>query len=273
MKIGKQQFRTSAISTANADAIVVRGKSLVDDLIGRISFTEYFHLLVTGERATAQQTAMLDATLVAIAEHGLVPSVQAARMTLAAAPDAVQGAVAAGILGCGSVILGAAESAGRLFADVVARSGGPASLGSEARQAVESLRGEGRAIPGYGHPLHSTRDPRTHRLLLTASSLGLAGRHVAAALAIEQAIPDVVGRPLPLNVSGTIAATLLDADFPLRILKGIPILARTAGLLAHVAEELDRPIGFVLSHHAQLAIGYDGTVPPGFLAEEAVSRG
>ena len=118
MKIGRQDQRSSAISTSNADTIVVRGRDLAAELIGTIGFTEHFWLLLTGALPSPAQRRVLDATLVAIAEHGLVPSVQASRMTLAAAPEALQGAVAAGILGCGSVVLGSSEAAGRLFAEI-----------------------------------------------------------------------------------------------------------------------------------------------------------
>jgi citrate synthase len=123
VKIGRQDQRSSGISTSNAETIVVRGRDLAA-LVGSITFTEHFWLLLTGALPTPAQLRILDATLVAIAEHGLVPSVQAARMTLAAAPEALQGAVAAGILGCGSVVLGSAEAAGRLFAEIQARTAG-----------------------------------------------------------------------------------------------------------------------------------------------------
>src|SRR5579859_6898105 len=118
MKIGSQQHRSTAISASNADTIVVRGRDLVGQLMGNISFTDHFWLLLTGSLPSQVQRRMLDATLVAIAEHGLVPSVQASRMTLAAAPEALQGAVAAGILGCGSVVLGSAEAAGSLLIEI-----------------------------------------------------------------------------------------------------------------------------------------------------------
>ena len=104
MKIGAQAHRTTSISTSNESVIVVRGRNLTDELIGRINFTDHFWLLLTGDLPSPAQRTVLDATLVAIAEHGLVPSVQASRMTLAASPEALQGAVAAGILGCGSVV-------------------------------------------------------------------------------------------------------------------------------------------------------------------------
>jgi citrate synthase len=262
MKIGRQTNRSSAISSSTEETIVVRGFDLCVDLIGRVSFTDHIWLLIAGALPTPAQRAVLDATLVAIAEHGLVPSVQASRMTLAAAPEALQGAVAAGILGCGSVILGAAEGAGRLLADVVARSAGSSAIDEAARAAVNEHLTARRAVPGYGHPLHKGRDPRADRLLEIAQDVGAAGRHVEAARAIGRLLPELTGKPLRMNVSAAIPAVLLDAGYPLLALKGVPILARTASLIAHLLEEHERPIGFVLSHAGEAAIEYDGKGSP-----------
>ncbi|MFN6997439.1 MAG: citryl-CoA lyase, partial [Aquincola tertiaricarbonis] len=170
MKIGKETLPRTAICTSDEHSITVRGMDLCSELIGKVGFTDYFHLLVTGRRPTPAATAVLDATLVAIAEHGLVPSVQASRMTLAAAPDALQGAVAAGILGCGSVILGASETAGRLFHEIDQRAAGAedAALDEVALAVVTEYRQAGRQIPGYGHPLHKARDPRVDALFRVA---------------------------------------------------------------------------------------------------------
>jgi citrate synthase len=267
MKIGSQTHRSSAISSSNEQTILVRGLDLCRDLIGRISFTDHIWLLITGELPSAGQCAVLDATLVAIAEHGLVPSVQASRLTLAAAPEALQGAVAAGVLGCGSVILGAAETSGRLLAEVVARAAAApqTSLDEIALERVREERAAKRPVAGYGHPLHKASDPRVERLIGVAEQAGCSGRHIAAARAVERALPAVIGKPLAMNVSAAIAAVLLDAGYPLLALKGVPILARTASLIAHLLEEQHRPIGFVLSHAAAAAIDYDGPVPTGFV--------
>jgi len=267
MKIGPQTHRSSAISSSNEATILVRGRDLCGELIGRIAFTDHVWLLVTGEMPNDVQRRMLDATLVAIAEHGLVPSVQASRLTLAAAPEALQGAVAAGILGCGSVILGATHEAGRLLHEVVTRGGGE-SLDAAARAVVAEYRAAQRAIPGYGHPLHKTGDPRVMRLFEVAAEAGSRGPHIEAAHAIERALPAAIGKQLAMNVSVAIPATLLDAGFPLAALKGVPILARTAGLIAHLLEEQLRPIGFVLSHAGAAAIDYDGPKPDGFVARD-----
>jgi citrate synthase len=265
VKIGPQAHHNSAISTSNETNIVVRGRDLSGELIGRIDFTEHFWLLLTGAVPTAAQRRVLDATLVAIAEHGLVPSVQVARMTLAAAPEALQGAVAAGILGCGSVVLGSSEAAGALLASIAARVAAGESLEPAARAVVLAYRAERRAIPGYGHPQHKGFDPRAQRLFEVAAEAGVLGAHVQIARQVEMLLPDVLGKPLALNVSGAIPAVLLDAGYPLAALKGVPILARTAGLIAHLLEEQLRPIGFVMSHAAAAAIHYDGAAPPGFV--------
>jgi citrate synthase len=267
MKIGAQAHRSSAISTSNADTILVRGRDLCAELIGRVSFTDHVWLLVAGELPSPAQRRVLDSALVAIAEHGLVPSVQASRLTLAAAPEALQGAVAAGILGCGSVILGAAESAGHLYAEVVTRAG-TSSADDAASQALRVLAGARRPVPGYGHPLHKGSDPRARRLLEIARECGCGGAHIEAAELIERLIPQVTGKTLALNVSGAIAATLLDSGFPLLALKGVPLLARTASLIAHLLEEQQRPIGFVLSHAGASAIEYDGEAPSGFVSTD-----
>ena len=267
MKIGRQIPSKSAISTSNADVIVVRGKDLCRELIGQVTFTDHVWLLVAGQLPTDAQRHVLDAALVAIAEHGLVPSVVAGRMTLAAAPEALQGAVAAGLLGCGSVILGAAESAARLFADIAQRASG-GSLEEASRLTLTELRAARRAIPGYGHPLHKAIDPRAHELLAVAKQHRIGGSHIAIAHAVENMLPQIVGKPLVMNVSAAIAAVLLDAGFPLLAVKGVPLLARTASLVAHLLEEQERPIGFALAETGASSVEYDGMLPGDFVPSE-----
>jgi citrate synthase len=247
MLIGKAGTATTAISTADAASVTVRGRDLASDLMGRVSFTEYFHLLVTGREPTETQAFFLDLLLVAIAEHGLVPTNQAARMTYAADPGALQAAVAAGILGCGSVVLGTAEACGRFLAD---------ARGRDLRAHVAAIRDAGGKGPGFGHPLHKPVDPRAERILALADERGAAGENVALARAMGPVVAEVWGKPLPMNVSMPIAAVLLDLDFPPTMLKGIPILARTASLLAHLAEESANPIGFRMAAAAEAAIAY-----------------
>lgn len=250
MRIGKQDAPLTAICTSDTHQIRVRGKDLTGEIIGNTDFTTYFWMLVTGQVPTETQKFFANAVLCAIAEHGLVPSVVAARMTYAAAPEAFHGAVAAGLLGCGSVVLGSAEVAGRFLAQVVA-SGNPA-------HEIKALRAEKRAIPGFGHPQHSEGDPRANLLLRLAAEHGIEGPHIKALRDIQAALPDAIGRSLPINVNGAIPAVMLDVGFPLAALKGISLLARTASLIGHLQEETERPIGFIMSGAAAAAIGYDG---------------
>ena len=251
MRIGKQDRRASALSTSTPEAITVRGKDLCGELIGRTDFTSYFWFLVTGEQPDETQRFFADAVLTAIAEHGLVPSVVAARMTYAAAPEAFQGAVAAGLLGCGTVVLGSAEVAGRFLSELV-------EGGEDPSAAITRLRAGKQAVPGFGHPLHAAGDPRANVLLKLADEKGAAGPHVAMLRSVKAALPAALGRDLPINVNGAIPAVMLDVGFPLAALKGISLLARTASLIAHLNEEAERPIGFILSCEAATAIDYDG---------------
>lgn len=259
MRVGKQDNAFSAICTSDVHSINVRGKELSKELIGKVDFTSYFFFLVTGQLPGEDQKAMLDAVLVAISEHGLVPSNQAARMTLAAAPDALQGAVAAGILGCGSVVLGSTEACGRFLAEVkdtADREGQP--VREAALKALTALREARKPVPGFGHPQHRDGDPRAIRLLSLAHERKVAGTYVSLIEEMATLVPEIWGRKLPLNVSGAIPAVMLDASFPLAALKGIPILARTASLIAHLNEEMSRSIGFILAGSAAEAIAYDG---------------
>jgi len=245
----------------------VRGRDLSKELIGKIGFVEHFFLLLTGQLPSAGQATVLNATLVAIAEHGLVPSVQAARMTFAAAPDALQGAVASGILGCGSVVLGSSETAGRMYAEIAARIAQGSGIDDAALAVMKEWRAAGKSIPGYGHPLHKERDARVDALFDVARAAGTDLGFVAIAEAAERALPQLLGKALKLNVSGAIPAVLLGAGFPVEALKGVPILARTAGLIAHLFEEMRQPIGFALSYQATREMVYDGDVPAGFGAQ------
>jgi citrate synthase len=258
MRIGKQDQAFTAIATSDADSITVRGRDLCNDLIGKADFTDYFWLLVVGNEPDDKQRAITNACLVAIAEHGLVPSVQAARMTLAAAPEAWQGAMSAGLLGMGTVVAGSSETAGRYIAEVVAASKESGDVDKAAIESLQALKTARRKVPGLGHPQHSEGDPRANRLLEVADNLGVTGEYIGALRTIARHAPEIMGRPLPINVSGAIPALMLDAGWPLEAMKGIPLLARAAGLVAHLYEESQRSIGFIMSNQADLAIKYDG---------------
>jgi citrate synthase len=239
----------SRISQAYPDRVEVRGRDLSGDLMGRLSFTEYFHLLLTGHEPTEEQRFFLDLVLVSIAEHGMMPTNVAARMTLAADPRSLQGAVAAGILGCGPVILGTSAECARLLEEARASRREPLEIAREIHEA-------GAKVPGFGHPVHRPVDPRAERILELADERGASGSHVELARQLRDAVAEVWGKPLTMNVAMPIAAVMLDLGFPSAAVKAVPILARTAGLLAHLAEEQERPLGFLMAGKAEEAIEY-----------------
>jgi citrate synthase len=239
-------MNVTRLSQAYPDRVEVRGRDLTSDLMGRLSFTDYFHFLLTGEEPTEEQRYFLDLLLVAIAEHGLMPTNVAARMTLAADPGSLQGAVAAGILGCGPVILGTSEECGRLLAS-----------GREPREIAQEIHAAGGKVPGFGHPVHDPVDPRAERILKLADARGVSGEHVERARALRDAVAEVWGKPLAMNVSMPIAAVMLDLGFPASAVKAVPILARAAGLLAHLAEEQQQPLGLHLARAAEEAVEYE----------------
>ena len=240
----------SRISRALPDRVEVRGRDLTADVMGRLSFTEYFHLLLTGEEPTEEQRYFVDLLLVAIAEHGMMPTNVAARMTLAAAPNALQGALAAGILGAGEVVLGTSDACARLLAEAQA-------AGRSADEIARDYHGRPERIPGFGHPVHRPVDPRAERILELADERRVSGAHVTLARELRDAVTRTWGKPLVMNVSMPIAAVMLDLGFPAPAVQAVPLLARTASLLAHLAEEREQPIGFLLAAAAEEAVEYE----------------
>jgi citrate synthase len=247
----------SHIGKAFPDRVEVRGQDLTRELMGKLTFTDYFHLLLTGREPTDDERFFLDLVLVAIAEHGMMPTNVAARMTLASAPASLEGAVAAGILGCGPVILGTAEPCARLLTEAQARVASGAEPSQAAAAVARAVRESGGKVPGFGHPVHRPTDPRAERILELADARAVSGAHVLLARELRAAVEAEWGRPLTMNVSMPIAAVMLDLGFPADAVKSVPILARTAGLLAHLAEERAEPIGFDLAAAAEDAVAYE----------------
>ncbi len=239
-------FPTS-IGASTPDTITVLGHDLAAELMGKVSFGELALWLVTQQRPAPGQVRVFEAVLVALADHGFTPTAIAARLTYLSAPDSVQGALAAGLLGGGSRFLGVTADAGLVLSQ--ARAGADevpatdAAFDALALSAVRDARAAGRFVPGLGHPVHKVTDPRTPVLLKIAEEEGLRGPHLRLFEAIGRVHPQVLGRTLPLNGAGTCGAALADLGLPPDLLRGFALLARTAGLLGHIAEEQRRPVG------------------------------
>jgi citrate synthase len=165
--------------------------------------------------------------------------------------------MAAGLLGMGSVVAGSSEVAA-LYLHEVLTEAGDGDLEAAVIASLRNLKAARKKVPGLGHPQHSAGDPRADRLLAVAVELGVSGRYIETLRLLGRHAPGIMDRPLPINVSGAIPAAILDAGWPLGAIKAVPLLARTAGLSAHLLEESLRSIGFIMSHKADLAISYDG---------------
>ncbi len=240
----------TSIGASDPDKITVLGQDLAADLMGKVGFGELAMWLVTQRRPTPGQVRVFEAVLVALADHGFTPTAIAARLTFLSAPDSVQGALAAGLLGGGSRFLGVTEDAGRFLSGAIAAAGDlpsdDAGWDALALGAVQAARAAGSFVPGLGHPVHKVTDPRTPALFAIAAEEGLFGPHLQLFEAIGRVHPQVLGRTLPLNGAGTCGAALADLGLPPDLLRGFALLARTAGLLGHIAEEKRRPIGMDL---------------------------
>ena len=236
----------TSLGTSDADHITLLGQDLAEDLMGKVGFGELTLWMVTQRRPTQSEVRVFESVLVALADHGFTPTAIAARLTYLSAPDSLQGAIAAGILGGGSRFLGVTEDCGQYLAAVLAEAGeipaDDAGFDALALDAVKKARAARKFVPGIGHPVHKVRDPRTPVLSKIAAEEGLRGPHLRLFEAIGRVHPQVLGRTLPLNGAGVCGAVLADLGLPLELLRGFAILARCAGLVGQLAEELRTPI-------------------------------
>ncbi len=243
-------LRTS-IGSSTSDSITVRGHDLSDEVMGRMTFSQVAFLLAAGRAPTEDEATMFDAVLTSLADHGLTPTALAARLTYTGAPEALQGAIAAGLLGGGSVFLGPVEDTARFLQEVLddvpkERRADERALSEAAADAVRKATEEGRRIPGLGHPIHRETDPRTPRFYELAKQTGLLGPHLRLLECVSTEHRESTGRSLPINGAGAAGAALADLGFSPSVARGFALLARTAGLVGHLAEESERPIGMRL---------------------------
>jgi citrate synthase len=239
-------YRTG-LGASDADSITLLGHDLASELLGKISFGELAYYLITKQRPSKGQLVMFEAVLTALADHGFTPTAIAARLTYASAPDSLQGALAAGLLGGGSRFLGVTENcANFLAAELAAMPSTPTTAEQWDASAVESVRRQrerGGFVPGLGHPVHKQGDPRTPVLMALARENGTFGPHLSLFEAIGRVHPQVLGKTLPLNGAGVCGAVLADLGLPMGVLRGVALLARCAGLLGHLVEEQNDPVG------------------------------
>jgi citrate synthase len=232
----------SSISKVRSDGVSIRDRDLVDELMGRVSFTRMTFLLIAGREPSDDEEAMLDACLIALADHGLTLSAMVARASHTTAPEALQGAVAAGLLGVGSTVAGSMEGCGEALHEIAEEQEAGMDRDGAVAAYVERARAQGRRVSGLGHAFHKGGDPRADRLLEVARERDVAGAHVELLERLAAEVNRHAGRPVPVNVTGAVAAVLMDMGFEWWILRGVALIARCAGLVAHVREERLSPI-------------------------------
>jgi citrate synthase len=244
--VNQPTYRTG-LGASDADHIWLLGHDLADDLLGKVTFGELAYWMVAKRRPTDGQRVLFEAVLVALADHGFTPTAIAARVTYLSAPDSLQGAIAAGLLGGGSRFLGVTENSAnfldRVINDLPTPPSTDAGWDEVAATVVRETRDVGQFVPGLGHPVHKDGDPRTPVLFELAREHGVYGPHLALFEAIGRVHADILGRTLPLNGAGVCGAVLADIDLPLGVIRGFALLARCAGLLGQLAEEIVDPIG------------------------------
>lgn len=247
--MANSQDPTTAICGFDADSILIRGKNLVEDVIGRYTLTGAFLLQALGKEPSERQIELLDVVLVTIMEHGMVPSVVASRLTLHGAPESLQGAVAAGLLGVGDRYAGTAAQCGEVLAELIDSN----DRDSAAADLVRRYRAEKRAVPGFGHPIHTGTDPRVEKLL---SYVARDSQALQAAESLEGALSEALGKPLVMNVSTVLAILMFEIGIPVSAMRGVILISRCAGLVGHLLEEMNTPVGNDLWRGAEGSVTY-----------------
>jgi len=237
----KRKKLRSEMSWSTPDRIVVRGLDLAD-LIGNVSLGDFAFLELKGRLPSAEESKVFNAITITLVEHGMTPSTIAARLTHLGAPEALQGAVAAGLLGMGDRFGGPAEEVARMLQESLRDVGEDADLLTLAEGIVARQREAKRAVPGLGHPIHKPIDPRTPRLFEVAAANGFSGRYVELIQVVAEEATRSFGRELTVNATGAIGAIASELGFPWQICRGLAVMARAIGLVAHLQEEQSDPL-------------------------------
>lgn len=243
---GRPDYPT-ALGASSLTAITILGQDLAEDVMGKVGFGELAFWLATQRRPAPGEVRVFEAVLAALADHGFTPTAIVTRLTYLSAPDSIQGALAAGLLGGGSRFLGVTEDTGAFLYHVLATLDGElpaddAGWDALALQTVQAQRAAKKFIPGLGHHVHKGGDPRTQRLMQIATEENLFGPHLSLFAAIGRVHPQVLNKTLPLNGAGVCGAALADLGLPIALLRGFALLARTAGLIGQLSEELRHPV-------------------------------
>jgi citrate synthase len=225
----------TAITDIGPGRIRVRGYDITD-VMENLSYAETVYLILKGELPTRAEAALMNAILVSSVDHGASPPSVLGTRTVMSGGNSLNAALAGGVLVIGDTHGGAIEQSAKILQEWV-KKGGDAK--TQADGIVEWLGQTKKRMPGFGHRLHNV-DPRTAKLFDIAARHGYSGKHIELCKALDQALAAKLGKPLPINVDGAIAAVISDMGFDWRLGKGFFIISRMPGLLAHAYEEMTR---------------------------------
>jgi citrate synthase len=232
----------SDIAWATPTQVVVHGLDLCEEIVGKIDFGQMAFLQLFARLPNERELRMFNAMMVILVEHGITPSSLATRMTYCGAPESVQAAVAAGLLGLGSVFVGSLDNAAHLLQDALPDGAQARDASEMARKIVTDYRSRKEIIPGIGHPFHKPIDPRTPALFKVAKETGYYGPYVRLMDALGAEATLQAKRPLPVNVTGAMAAVASEMGIPWKICRGLAVAARAVGLVGHILEEMRQPM-------------------------------
>lgn len=234
------------LGRAEPDRVLVRGHDLTEELLGHVSFADMVGLILLGRLPEPRERRMLDALLVVLVEHGMVKPVVSARFVYSNAPESLQAAVAAALLGAGSRHLGSSEWCAQVLHESLAGEDDP-DLDRVADRIVQEHAERRERIPGIGHRTHAGGDPRADRLFAIADETGVRGRYCDLVVRVAERASEQQGRFMPVNVTGAIAAIALDMGFRWQITRAFALIGRTLGALGHIQEEMDEPLADMLA--------------------------
>ncbi|MBA4490045.1 citryl-CoA lyase [Paracoccus sp. S1E-3] len=242
----RKENLTSDIGWSTPDRITVRGLDLPGEILGHMNLGDLAFLLTAHRQPTPEESRVFNAIVITLVEHGITPSAIVARMTYLGAPESLQGAVAAGLCGLGTVFVGTMEGAAKMLYEALPQDqvGKGADLDAIADAVVADFTARKAIIPGLGHPLHKPVDPRTPRLFEIAAENGMAGEYVDLIQRIQTRAEAARGKPLPINATGAIGAICCEFGFPWQIVRGFGVMARAIGLVGHLLEERSDPMAF-----------------------------
>jgi len=244
----KQKPLRTDIGWSDASSITLFGKDFPSEILGHLNLGDMGFLELTGRFPAAAESRMFNAMVVTLVEHGLTPSALVARLTYLGAPESLQGAVAAGLNGLGTVFVGSMEGAARVLRETLPEPDPQADFAALARPVVQRFRQQGRIIPGIGHPIHKPIDPRTPRLKALAQENGFCGPYVQLMEAIATEAGHASGKVLPMNATGAIGALCCEMGFDWKICRGLGVMARAVGLVGHILEETRQPMAEEIWH-------------------------